>query len=609
MIGLPDLQWFPKPFGAGDTDGEGSKKMLGQPEVNPASLLVREMAQNSWDARLDGVVPRFEMRFRSLDENVRDVLRWNVFGGRWSENLGLERAINSTDLCAVEVLDRGTKGLGGPTRNDIDPAAGEPADFADFVLTIGAPPEHGHGGGTYGFGKTAAYLASECSTIVIWSRFRHADGSFEERFIASAMGSRFVVDGQRYTGRQWWGFSADAPDTQAVFRVEPAVGDDARTLGQAVFERRFADDETGTSILILQPKGREDVDELVDNWTQAVTRNLWPKLDTDQPMDRRMDIGIARDGVDLPLPGLTGSAALEAAARCLTSLRQVGTGTSEAHPLVQVQEIWCHRPRQLLGHIALTKYLAGADDGDGYAADSLIFMRNRAELVVRDEMLGPTADGLTRWVGVFKPLKELDSVFAAAEPPAHDSWNPGGLEDPRHRTFVKLALERSRESANIFRGPAKSDVVAKEASSTGQLAVALAGLVGSSSGPIATNRPKASGPRGKARSHQPRVEVLEILPIPQSSDDWRHDRQTTRVALEVTGSKSAVPVHAASLSLAVDGGVMASEGQVVLKQWTFEGGASVSADVIELPPGQKVFADISFPAGLAIDFKFAAGEA
>ena len=53
---------------------------------------------------------------------------------------------------------------------------------------------------------------------------------------------------------------------------------------------------------------------------------------------------------------------------------------------------------------------------------------------------------------------------------------------------------------------------------------------------------------------------------------------------------------------------MSSEGQVLLKQWVFEGGAAVKADVIELPPRTRVFADISYPAGLAIDFKFAAGD-
>ena len=68
MIGLRDLAWYPKPFGPGDMDGSGEKKVLGRPEVDMVDLLVRETAQNSWDARLPGQVPRFELRHRRLDD-------------------------------------------------------------------------------------------------------------------------------------------------------------------------------------------------------------------------------------------------------------------------------------------------------------------------------------------------------------------------------------------------------------------------------------------------------------------------------------------------------------------------------------------------------------
>ena len=607
MIGYPDLQWFPKPFGAGDTDGAGSRRVLGQPEVDPPHLLVREMAQNSWDARLTGVIPSFDMRFRILDDTVRDVLKWNVFGAKWSDNLGLAEALADSGLCAVEVSDRGTKGLGGPIRNDIDPAPGEPTDYAAFVLTIGAPPEHTYGGGTYGFGKTAAYLASECSTIVIWSRAKGGDGSLNERFIASAMGSRFTADGQRYTGRQWWGIRANVPETNAVFRVEPAIGEDARKLGEALFESSFEGDETGTSILILQPKGHEHADALMESWAQAIARNLWPKLDSTQADERRMNLRLMRDGVETQLASRATSTALDAATRCLGVLRQAHAKPFVNDPLVRLEEIWCGKPRQLLGHLALTKFLRSSTEDGDHAVDSVTYMRNAAELVVRDEYIGPTTDGLTRWVGVFKPNPELDAIFAAAEPPAHDSWNPNGLDDKNHRTFVKLALQRTREAANSYRNPVQVDIDAKGSSSTGKLSAALAGLVGSASGSRATPLP-SSAPVGRQVA-RPKVEILEVTPMPPTSEDLAEERQTTRVSMAVRGSRVSVPIRATSLSVAVDGGVMASEGQVVLEQWAFEDGTGFQASEVVVAPGQSVFADISYPVGLAIDFSFAVSEA
>ena len=61
------LGWFPKQFGPGDIDGVGAKRLLGTPNIEPAWVLVRETAQNSWDAR--GVSPSidFTLNLRLLE--------------------------------------------------------------------------------------------------------------------------------------------------------------------------------------------------------------------------------------------------------------------------------------------------------------------------------------------------------------------------------------------------------------------------------------------------------------------------------------------------------------------------------------------------------------
>lgn len=609
MIGLPDLRWFPKPFGAGDTDEAGSKKMLGKPDIDLPNLLVRETAQNSWDARLPGEVPRFELRLRILEEKTRDVLRWNVFRES-SPNLGLDEALSAVVLRALEVSDRGTRGLGGPTRNDIEVPAGERSDYADFVLTTGAPSGQSLGGGTYGFGKTASYLASSCYTIVIWSRARQSDGEVTERFVASAMGPSFLLDGQRYTGRQWWGMPAGGSSSGSAFQLEPAVGQDARRLGEALFERSFDEDETGTSILILQPKGVEEPEQLVDEWAAAIRNNLWPKFDPQQAPHRRMQIALVSNGKQVCVLPTGTSFVLSAKQLCLQAIREIQAGRGQSNPLVRLETVECLRPKQLLGHLAMIRVLGNTDDDPmADTRDKVTLMRTDAELVVKAQPHGRTSDGMSRWVGVFKPIREVDQHFAQAEPPAHDTWTPEGLEDKRAKTFVRVALREINSKVEQFVNPVRVATNAEQASSTGALSAALAGLAGSARGSRATAPATSSRTRrgGGGRVKQPKVDIIHVTPLPFPADGSMAERQTTRVEMSLRDVKRAT-LRASSLAVAVDGGTMSSEGQVVLEGWRIGGGALQRSEEVEVAFGQTVWADISYPVGLAIEFNFAASE-
>lgn len=197
-------EWYPKPFTAGDMTGEGSQDVLGRPAVDPIELLIRETVQNSWDARLPGRIPHYRIDYRKLDSMQRTTLREEVLTQAAAGVNFLQ--ILEGNQWAFEIVDWNTKGLGGPTRADLSPPKGQPTDFIDLVLKMGAKRDTQLGGGSYGFGKTATYVLSGCDTIVIWTRCR-VGGKIEDRFIASALGAEFQMDGTSYTGRQWWGES------------------------------------------------------------------------------------------------------------------------------------------------------------------------------------------------------------------------------------------------------------------------------------------------------------------------------------------------------------------------------------------------------------------
>ena len=60
------LEWVPKPFRDGDLAGGGSNRLLGRSDLSATEILIREMAQNAWDARTAGGTPTFDINLRRL---------------------------------------------------------------------------------------------------------------------------------------------------------------------------------------------------------------------------------------------------------------------------------------------------------------------------------------------------------------------------------------------------------------------------------------------------------------------------------------------------------------------------------------------------------------
>lgn len=594
MMGLPDLQWYPKPNGAGDIDGAGAKRLLGQPELDLANLLVRETAQNTWDARRTGRVPEYEVRIRTLTDTNRDVLRWNVFGSTAPESR-LRYILEKAEVNALEICDRNTIGLGGSLRNDIDEVG--PRDWADFVLAVGAPPDKSSGGGTYGFGKTATYVASRCSTIVIWTVTEH-EGELQHRFIASAMDNGFSMDGLRYTGRQWWGRVVN--EFEQPVRIEPAVGEDARRLGEAVFERPFRPGETGTSLLIIDPwppEAEQKFEEWVRRLPEVVVRNLWPKLVEDQPDERKMSISLRKNGRHIPIPTYE-SATFAALSRALVASRNGGEPASP-DPFMRSFTLQSGRPKQLLGHLCLTRFMAPVNDPWSDLQGHVVMMR-APELVVRsqDYSTGPQ-EGL-RWVGVFKPLDELNDAFASSEPPAHDVWEPQSVQDPWHKTFVNVALRQIKERVKDFLTPIKDGSGADAGESTAAVSAALAGLAGTAVGarpsPSGGNQRKKNPSGSGRRPAEHAVSITRVIPLPSTAADLAAGRERSRVEFTVDGPRRCT-VEAARLHVAIEGHSLSAGDDVLLESWA-DGGTSDSA---EFDPPASSSCLVTYPAGVAID--------
>jgi hypothetical protein len=590
------LGWFPKRFGPGDLDGVGAKRLLGTPALEIAELLVRETAQNSWDAVRRGSSPvvDFTLNLRRLDRIAIEALRESIFTGQACKT-GLRELLEQDSVWALEVCDRGTVGLGGPIRNDLTVEAGEDRNFIDLMFNIGAPRDVHLGGGTYGFGKTVSYVASEVGTVLVWSRCEGSKG-LEHRLIGSAIGDSFDLEGRRYTGRHWWGHVISDEG-----RVEPAIGDLAEELAEKVFFEGFGEGATGTSLLILAPElGGDSREEDVDLLSQAIVRNLWPKLVDDLDYRVRMRIRLQRDGIDVILPSIDAHQSLSGHADCLRAVRAVQAGRDLATlglalP-VTVHEVRSDRPKKLLGHLALTRY--PVPEGATEYSQSVTLMRNQAELVVTDlSRQRLDVDGF-QWAGVFKPTAEVDDSFALAEPPAHDDWIIKGMPDKAKKRDVNIAMDRVKAIADEFIRP--REIVGTTGEPVHSAAIAgdsLAGLLGGILGSAPDGRRPSGGSSVERAARRPRIDIVYT----GVADSTRHGWTRTWLDVRLTDADSAPQQVDMRVLVGVDGGSEDDSAVIRLVGWRDPATGAHTLGVTDLVPNSLRRFEFESRSDLAID--------
>jgi hypothetical protein len=468
-----EARWFSQPYPPeGASAAEGIRNQLGRPELDLLTILVRESAQNSWDARLPqpGVSVDYRIDIRTVGPAHAPAWRELLSeGAPNSSHFPLRDTLNRGSIRILSVSDRGTRGLGGPTR--ADNAVGPERDFVSFIRNIGEPRDNELGGGTYGFGKGIFYLLSKPGTVLVHSRCRTAQGTYETRLIGCTLWKSYVsTDGgedRRYTGRHWWG------DTSGQV-VEPLVGDAAEEVAQRLGLQPFGPRETGTTVVVIDPNLDElEASEAADYLGETIAWHLWPKMISIDGRPPAMRFSVTCDGVHHSVPDPQDTRPLN----MFVSAYEVMAGPDGS-------ELDCRRPKRYLGRLGLVKRIMPPLEPSRAARmlgiEDLIHhvcLMRPAELVVTYHA-GPKPPSTNQgYAGVFRGDVSMDDVYARAEPPTHDAWNPQSLDRPDstfvHTTFRRIgeALERLLSLSGIAR-PGASNVALGAASSL------FSGLVG-----------------------------------------------------------------------------------------------------------------------------------
>jgi hypothetical protein len=435
-------QWFSQPYPPdGASAAEGIRNQLGRPELDLLTILVREAAQNSWDARLENSTEPVELRLDLRRVGPAEIGNWREFLKRGAPTdavqFPLRDALRGAELRIMEVSDRGTTGLGGPTRADL--ATGPERDFVSFVRNIGEPRDTALGGGTYGFGKGIFYLLSRCGAVLVHTRCCTDTGARETRLMGLSLWKSYVTDGstgvRRYTGRHWWG------DTTGKV-VEPLVGDEAETTAKALGLREFGPEETGTAVVVVDPILDElEPAEAADYLADTVAWHLWPKMIRSGEGSPQMTFTVVCDGVAHPVPDPRETLPLNMFVAAYE--RMLGAEGKDLH---------CRQPKKYLGRLGLTKrILPGVEPSRASRMLDIedlvhhVCLMRPAELVVTYHPGPKPPSKNLGYAGVFRGDIGMDDIFAKAEPPTHDAWNAQSLERPES-TFVRTTFRRIEES-------------------------------------------------------------------------------------------------------------------------------------------------------------------
>ncbi|WP_157872246.1 hypothetical protein [Streptomyces silaceus] len=440
-------RWYSQQYPPeGASAAEGILNQLGRPELDLLTILVREAAQNSWDAkdpRHDGPV-RFGIDLGYVGPAHADTWRRLLLNGAPSnDHLALRNALRAS-IRIMTVSDRGTNGLGGPIRaNEI---CRDRQDFVAFVRNVGEPRDTKLGGGTYGFGKAVFYLLSGLGTVLVHTRCRNDEGELETRLIGCALGNSYRATGAdgdewRYTGRHWWG---DASGDVIDPLVGAAADETARRLGLAP----FAPEETGTSIVVLDPQleGLEPK-EAAAYLAETVAWHLWPKMLERPDGTLPMRFSVTCEGRDFPVPDPRTTSPLSL---FVEAYRQLGTDEGRT--------LSCQKPVKELGRLGLVQRPVVPMEPSPATRRAMemvqiersvhhVALMRPAELVVTYWPGRETGAELLSYAGVFRAGEEMDDTYAEAEPPTHDAWNHHRLEG-HERTYVRTTYTRLKEAVD-----------------------------------------------------------------------------------------------------------------------------------------------------------------
>jgi len=426
----------------GGAAGEAFTNTLASSGMPPAAVLAREAIQNSVDARAKGetkVGVDFVSKSLSGKEKAAFVKAAGLaaIDGR-SSQLDLKQP-----NCLAKLGD-GKKPLELLFVNDYNTTglAGDPSDadskFFRFLLSLGdggkEHDEHGTGG-SYGFGKSVYSSNSGILTIFAYSRTVDEKGDPLSLLFGCGYFRKHKHDSEHYTGRAWFGQDVSPGHAHAQQIVTPMRGAEADAKAAELgFNPRSAD-QLGTSVLI--------VDAVVD--TAEILRGVedwwWPRL-----LANQLDVKVIDSAGGKAFPRPRKRPDLQP----FLDAYELAIGKSPPNNKTDFRRPFNKFDNTSIGNAGFKVLEKNEKDEfvvEDSRLDSVALIRSPLMVVAYHRAWNVATPAMA---GAFVSDSEVDDILRAAEPPAHDRWDPDArrLQDEtgRNRSIVKRVLDAVRRN-------------------------------------------------------------------------------------------------------------------------------------------------------------------
>lgn len=442
-----------------------------------ATLMAREVIQNSWDAALElresdpGLEPfaiDFDYETATGDEKktLAGSLRLNQLAAHAAKvaptpddrtKLGLGTGSSLIDLESAElscwrIVEHGASGMYGPW-------TGANSRMYVAMLAIGFHEKTEGAGGTFGYGKAGLIRASHSRVVVAYSCFRARDNDpgITRRLLGVTYWGPHKCDGISLTGFARFGDTSSESDVAAFPFVNECADEIASSLG---FDVRHPNEPTqlGTSFLVIDPV--VEPDELLT----AIERNWWPAI-----LDHRFTVTVTKpDGtarICRPLQNEQLKAFVDT-----YNHAESGAPIGGGRP-ARLRDLKHYTPQgettYELGKLALiadpSDWSFPDEDDSATNGDnrSLVALIRDPRMVVEYHLPGRDISRRTPYVcGVFIAHPDVNVLLAQTEPKAHDKWDTRASDDV-NPVATKVATEigkRIRDNVKEFQAELRPPV-------------------------------------------------------------------------------------------------------------------------------------------------------